>query len=47
MGAAAPVRPAQAAMVQIQADEYGGGVAERIHAKLFADTMEELGLDAR
>ncbi len=39
--------PPKAAMVQIQADEYGGGVAERIHAKLFADTMEELGLDAR
>jgi hypothetical protein len=37
----------KAAMVQIQADEYGGGVADRIHAKLFADTMEELGLDAR
>jgi hypothetical protein len=39
--------PPKAAMVQIQADEYGGGVTERIHAKLFADTMEELGLDAR
>jgi hypothetical protein len=39
--------PPKAAMVQIQADEYGGGVADRIHAKLFADTMEELGLDAR
>ena len=33
------------ALVQIQADEYGNGDAERIHAKLFADTMEELGLD--
>jgi hypothetical protein len=39
--------PPKAAMVQIQADEYGGGVADRIHAKLFADTMAELGLDAR
>jgi hypothetical protein len=39
--------PPKAAMVQIQADEYGGGVADRIHAKLFADTMVELGLDAR
>jgi hypothetical protein len=37
----------KAAMVQIQADEYGGGVAERIHAQLFANTMEALGLDAR
>jgi hypothetical protein len=34
------------ALVQIQADEYGGGDPERIHAKLFADTMEEVGLDA-
>ncbi|HEV2058576.1 MAG TPA: iron-containing redox enzyme family protein [Solirubrobacteraceae bacterium] len=33
------------ALVQIQADEYGNGDAERIHAKLFADTMQELGLD--
>jgi hypothetical protein len=39
--------PPKAAMVQIQADEYGGGVADRIHAQLFADTMEALGLDAR
>jgi Iron-containing redox enzyme len=37
----------KAAMVQIQADEYGGGRAERIHAQLFADAMDELGLDAR
>jgi hypothetical protein len=37
----------KAALVQIQADEYGGGVAERIHAQLFADTMDALGLDAR
>jgi hypothetical protein len=37
----------KAAMVEIQADEYGGGRAERIHAQLFANTMEELGLDSR
>jgi hypothetical protein len=37
----------KAAMVQIQADEYGGGRADRIHAQLFADAMDELGLDAR
>ena len=37
----------KAALVQIQADEYGGGVTERIHAQLFADTMDELGLDSR
>jgi len=36
----------KAALVQIQADEYGGGRAERIHAQLFADVMDELGLDA-
>jgi hypothetical protein len=39
--------PPKAALVQIQADEYGNGRAECIHAELFADTMDELGLDAR
>ena len=37
----------KAALVEIQADEYGGGRPERIHAELFADTMRGLGLDAR
>jgi hypothetical protein len=37
----------KAALVQIQADEYGNGEASRIHAQLFADTMDELGLDPR
>jgi hypothetical protein len=37
----------KAALVEIQADEYGGGRAERIHAELFADAMEALGLDPR
>ena len=37
--------PPKAALVEIQADEYGGGRAERIHASMFAHTMEELGLD--
>lgn len=37
----------KAALVEIQADEYGGGRAERIHAELFAETMRGLGLDAR
>jgi hypothetical protein len=36
---------AKAAMVKIQADEYGGGVAAEMHASLFADTMRALGLD--
>jgi hypothetical protein len=35
----------KAAMVEIQADEYGGGRAERIHAELFARAMRALGLD--
>ncbi len=35
----------KAAMVEIQADEYGGGDAERIHATLFAKAMRALGLD--
>jgi hypothetical protein len=37
----------KAALVEIQADEYGNGRAERMHAQLFADAMDELGLDAR
>jgi hypothetical protein len=37
----------KAALVEIQADEYGGGRAERIHAQLFADAMRALGLDDR
>src|SRR6202011_5709763 len=39
--------PPKAAMVEIQADEYGGGRAERIHAHLFAETMRALRLDSR
>ncbi|MGY1668820.1 iron-containing redox enzyme family protein [Geodermatophilus sp. SYSU D00696] len=38
---------AKAAMVEIQADEYGGGSAERMHSELFAGMMRDLGLDAR
>jgi hypothetical protein len=36
----------KAAMVEVQADEYGGGDPSRIHAQLFADTMDALGLDS-
>jgi Iron-containing redox enzyme len=36
---------AKAALVEIQADEYGGGRAERMHSALFAASMRELGLD--
>ena len=36
---------AKAAMVEIQADEYGGGSAERMHSQLFAGLMRDLGLD--
>jgi Iron-containing redox enzyme len=36
---------AKAAMVEIQADEYGGGSAERMHSRLFAGMMRDLGLD--
>src|SRR3954454_12490184 len=39
--------PPKAAMVAIQADEYGGGRPERVHAQLFADVMDALGLDSR
>ncbi|GAA2442140.1 iron-containing redox enzyme family protein [Streptomyces glaucus] len=36
---------AKAAMAAVEFDEYGGGRADRLHARLFADLMEDLGLD--
>ncbi|MDQ3404967.1 MAG: iron-containing redox enzyme family protein [Actinomycetota bacterium] len=36
---------AKAALIEIQADEYGGGRVERMHSELFRATMRELGLD--
>ena len=39
--------PPKAALVEIEADEFGGGRPDRIHAQLFADAMEGLGLDSR
>ncbi|GGO15905.1 hypothetical protein GCM10010116_31990 [Microbispora rosea subsp. aerata] len=36
---------AKAALVEIQADEYGGGRPERMHAELFRATLRGLGLD--
>lgn len=38
---------AKAALVEIQADEYGGGRPERMHSAIFAGTMRALGLDDR
>ncbi|MDI3213052.1 iron-containing redox enzyme family protein [Arthrobacter sp. AL12] len=38
---------AKAALVEIQADEYGGGRPDRMHSTLFARTMRGLGLDDR
>jgi hypothetical protein len=35
----------KAALVEIQADEYGGGDPRRVHAQLFAGTLDALGLD--
>lgn len=35
----------KAALLEVQADEYGGGSAERMHSVLFANTMVALGLD--
>jgi hypothetical protein len=35
----------KAALLEVQADEYGGGSAERMHAVLFAKAMAALGLD--
>jgi hypothetical protein len=37
----------KAALVEVQADEHGGGRAERIHAALFARAMAAVGLDPR
>jgi hypothetical protein len=37
----------KAALVEIQADEYGGGRPDRMHSVLFANTMRGLGLDPR
>ncbi|MGW7333748.1 iron-containing redox enzyme family protein, partial [Streptomyces sp. NPDC054840] len=36
---------AKAAMVAIEYDEFGAGRADRVHARLFADLMADLGLD--
>lgn len=36
---------AKAALVEIQADEYGGGRAHRMHSALFAQTLRAVGLD--
>jgi Iron-containing redox enzyme len=38
--------PAKAALVEVQADEYGGGRPDRVHATLFAKVMRALDLDA-
>lgn len=38
---------AKAALVEIQADEYGQGRPDQMHATIFADTMRALGLDDR
>ena len=39
--------PPKAALVEIEADEFGGGRADRVHAHLFAESMAAVGLDAR
>ena len=38
--------PPKAALVELQADEYGGGRTDRMHAELFAASMDALGLDS-
>lgn len=38
---------AKAALIEIQADEYGQGRPEQMHATVFADTMRSVGLDDR
>jgi len=39
--------PPKAAMVEIEADEFGGGRADRVHAELFRKAMDAIGLDSR
>jgi len=39
--------PARSALIEIQADEYGGGRPGEAHAELFAAAMDELGLSSR
>ncbi|MCU1406529.1 MAG: iron-containing redox enzyme family protein, partial [Glaciihabitans sp.] len=36
----------KAALLEIQADEYGGGNADRMHSEIFARTMRACGLDS-
>ncbi|MER5926218.1 iron-containing redox enzyme family protein [Streptomyces mirabilis] len=36
---------AKAGMAAVEFDEFGGGRADRVHARLFADLMADLGLD--
>jgi hypothetical protein len=38
--------PAKAALVEVQADEYGGGRPDRIHSTLFGKAMRALELDS-
>jgi hypothetical protein len=38
--------PAKAALVTVEHDEYGAGDPDRMHARLFAEMMRALGLDA-
>ncbi|MFE7616992.1 iron-containing redox enzyme family protein [Streptomyces sp. NPDC057496] len=38
---------AKAALLEVEFDEYGSGRAERIHAVLYRNTMDALGLDSR
>ncbi|MCE7047632.1 iron-containing redox enzyme family protein [Streptomyces purpurascens] len=38
---------AKAGMAAVEFDEWGGGRADRVHARLFADLMTDLGLDTR
>ena len=38
--------PGQGVVVAVEFDEFGGGHADRMHSRLFADLMAEAGLDA-
>ncbi|REF00183.1 iron-containing redox enzyme family protein [Thermomonospora umbrina] len=38
---------AKASLVAVEFDEYGGGRAERMHSRLYADLLDDVGLDTR
>lgn len=38
--------PAKVALAELQYDEYGAGAPDRLHARMFADALDAMGLDS-